>query len=396
LSDFKGSPVLLSWLRLDCSASREQLDRIQSASAKLRGSGIAVVPAIVNSATGGGAAKSLDSGFPTFLVDDRSVRAWNIQFRYLFDRRGEMLPPVSFLLNQQGAVVRIYQGLVHPEEVIADWSSVTAGNSFERAVPFPGPYFGNALERDYFTYGIAFVEYGYLDEAQAAFERATVNQPDYVAAWFNLGTIYLNKKMYPQAQKSLGEAVRLNPQDADAWNNLGMIAGQQDNLDEALKDFLAAARANPNHSLAVENMMRIYRYQGRAADAQKSLEELIVKAPENSNLHLALGMALVAQHDMPRAQKELETAVRLRPDSSDAMNNLGAVLLQMGQTQEALGWFEKCRRVSPDFDRPFINSALIYNSGGQTAAARQILEEFLSRHPDDQDVRSTLDKMGPK
>jgi tetratricopeptide (TPR) repeat protein len=396
LSDFKGSPVLLSLLRLDCGASREQLDRIQSASAKLRGSGIAVVPAIVNSATGGDAAKSLDSGFPTFLADDRSVRAWNIQFRYLFDRRGEMLPPVSFLLNQQGAVVRIYQGLVHPEGVIADWSSVTGGNSFERAVPFPGPYFGNALERDYFTYGIAFVEYGYLDEAQAAFERATVNQPDYAAAWFNLGTIYLNKKMYPQAQKSLGEAVRLNPEDADAWNNLGMIAGQQDNLDEALKDFLAAARANPNHSLAVENMMRIYRYQGRAADAQKSLEELIAKAPGNSSLHLALGMALVAQHEMPPAQKELETAVRLRPDSSDAMNNLGAVLLQMGQTQEALGWFEKCRRVSPDFDRPFINSALIYNSSGQTATARQILEEFLSRHPDDQDVRSALDKMGPK
>jgi Flp pilus assembly protein TadD len=92
----------------------------------------------------------------------------------------------------------------------------------------------------------------------------------------------------------------------------------------------------------------------------------------------------------------LETAVRLRPDSSDAMNNLGAVLLQMGQTQEALGWFEKCRRISPDFDRPFINSALIYNSSGQTATARQILEEFLSRHPDDQDVRSALDKMGPK
>jgi tetratricopeptide (TPR) repeat protein len=338
------------------------------------------------------------SGFPVYLADDQSIRAWGIQFRYLFDRRRDMILPLSLLLDAQGAVVRIYQGLIDPQDAIADWLFIRgkAGQDFARTVPFPGPYFGNPLQRDYFTYGIAFVEYGYIDEAQAAFERATISQPDYAAAWFNLGTIYLNKKMYPQAQRSLAEAVRLNPNDADAWNNLGMIAGQQENYEEALRDFLAAARANPNNSLAVENMMRVYRFQGRAADAQRTLEELLAKAPENANLHLALGMALVAQRAMPRAREELETAVRLRPDSSDAMNDLGAVLLQMGKAEEALSWFEKCRRIAPDFDRPFINSAMIYNSSGQSGTGRQVLEEFLTRHPDNADVRAALDKMGPK
>ena len=389
LRDFKGSPVLLSWLRLDCGASQEQIDRLQAASGTLRTSGFAVIPAFI-------AGKPSPAGLATFQADDYSVRAWNIQFRYLFDRRSELLPPVSFLLNPQGEVVRIYQGLIQPEHVITDWKSMGAGaeNNFVRAVPFPGPYYGNVPDRDYFTYGVAFVEYGCIDEAQAAFERATVKEPDYAAAWFNLGTIYLNKKMLPEARKSLSEAVRLNPQDADAWNNLGMIAGQQNNLDEALTNFVAAARANPDHAQAVENMMRVYRYQGRAADAQTSLQELIAKSPGNGNLHLALGMALVAQKDMTGARQELETAVRLQPDSSDAMNDLGAVLLQMGKQQEALGWFEKCRRISPDFDRPFINSALIYDSTGQSATARQILQEFLARHPDNQDVRSALDKVG--
>jgi tetratricopeptide (TPR) repeat protein len=405
LRDSRGSPVLLCLLRLDCGASRELLQSIQAASGELRSAGIDVIPAVITPSSEGGGKDalrklpvSMSSEFPVFLANDDSVRAWSIQFRYLFDRRREMIPPLSFLLDAQGAVVRIYQGLIRPQDAIADWLFIRENKEqeFARTVPFPGPYFGNALERDYFTYGIAFVEYGHVDEAQAAFERATVSQPEYAAAWFNLGTIYLNKKMYPQAQKSLGEAVRLNPGDADAWNNLGMIAGQQENYDEALKDFLAAARANPNHSLAVENMMRVYRFQGRAADAQKSLEELIVQAPENANLHLALGMALVAQHEMPRARQELETAVRLRPDSSDAMNDLGAVLLQMGQAQEALGWFEKCRQIAPDFDRPFINSAMIYNGSGQAAMARRVLEEFLTRHPDNADVRNALDKMGSK
>jgi tetratricopeptide (TPR) repeat protein len=402
LRDAQGSPVLLSLLRLDCGTSREQMQRIQAASAKFRSSRFAVFPAVVN--VGGGTAALRDSlqatgsSFPVFLADDHSISAWNIQFRYLFDRRREMNPPLSFLLDQQGAIVRIYQGLVDPDAVIADWSSLQTASqpSFARAMPFPGPYFGNALKRDYFTYGIAFIEYGYTDEAQSAFERAVNDDPGYAAAWFNLGTIYLNKQMFPEARKSLSEAVRLNPQDADAWNNLGMIAGQQEKYEEALEDFRQAARANPNHALAVENMMRIYQYQGRAVEAQKTLEELIAKAPENSGLHLALGMALVAQKQMAQAREELETAVRLRPNNADAMNDLGVVLLQMGQAQEALGWFEKCRSIAPDFDRPYINAALIYNGRGQPEMARQVLEEFLKRHPDNADVRTALDKMGAK
>jgi tetratricopeptide (TPR) repeat protein len=401
LRDAKGSPIFLCLLRLDCGASREQLRIMQAAAGKLRDAGLDVIPAVITPKPGGDALREFPpnpSGFQVYLADDSSIRAWGIQFRYLFDRRREMIPPLSLLLDARGAVVRIYQGLIDPQDAIADWLLIRgkSDQEFARTVPFPGPYYGNTLQRDYFTYGIAFVEYGYLDEAQAAFERATVDQPDYAAAWFNLGTIYLNKKMYPQAVKSLGEAVRLNPNDADAWNNLGMIAGEQEKYEEALTDFLAAARANPNNELAVENMMRVYRFQGRAADAQKSLEELLAKAPENANLHLALGMALVAQRAMPRAREELETAVRLRPESSDAMNDLGAVLLQMGQPQEALGWFEKCRRVSPDFDRPFINSAMIYDSSGQRAMGRQVLKEFLTRHPDNADVRAALDRMAPR
>jgi tetratricopeptide (TPR) repeat protein len=68
----------------------------------------------------------------------------------------------------------------------------------------------------------------------------------------------------------------------------------------------------------------------------------------------------------------------------------------MGQSQEALSWFERCRRIAPEFDRPYINSALIYNASGQPAMARQLLEEFLARHPDDTDVRGALDKMRPQ
>jgi Flp pilus assembly protein TadD len=99
---------------------------------------------------------------------------------------------------------------------------------------------------------------------------------------------------------------------------------------------------------------------------------------------------------MAHALTELETSVKLRPDNVDALNDLGAVLLRMGRAQDALQNFEKCQRLSPDFDRPFINSAIIYSNANQPAKARQVLEGFLARHPDNADVRSALDKLGTR
>ena len=188
----------------------------------------------------------------------------------------------------------------------------------------------------------------------------------------------------------------MDSRDTDAWNNLGMVSGEQGNYDEALEEFQKSARANPNNVLPVQNMVRIYRFQGRAADAQKALEELIALAPNNADLHLAVAMTLVAQNEIEDARRELETAVRLRPDNTDAINDLGVVLLRLGKSQEALERFEECQRISPEFDRPFINAALIYNTSGQPAKARQILEQFLVRHPDNADVRGALEKLGAK
>ena len=409
LGALKGHPVLLTFFRLDCGESRKQLEQIQTASASLTAAGISVlaVAITINGTLEGAAndkptlaavARSLRITFPILMADDSTVGAWNIQYRYLFDRRRDLVLPLSFLLDKSGAIIRVYQGLVAPQGVIDDWKSAptTSEARFARAMPFPGPYYGNPIKRDYFTYGIAFVEYGYANEAQAAFQRVVDDDPNHAGGWFNLGTIYLNKKNYSEARRCLAEAVRLNPNDADAWNNLGMISGEEEKYDEALEQFRQAARANPDYMVAVENMVRIYQYQARPAEAQKALEELVARRPNNSDLHLGLAMALVGQNEIDRAREELELAVRLRPSNTDALNNLGAILSRMGLKQDALARFDECRRLAPDFDRPVINASVVYKSLGQPAKARAVLEEFSVRHPDNADVQSALDKLGPQ
>jgi tetratricopeptide (TPR) repeat protein len=393
-------PVLLVFVKGDCGASGQQLQALEQMRNALAVAGLILYVVVLNEGKDPSAAeewlRTTRVTFSVCLASEREVGAWNIQYRYLFDRRRDMPLPTSFLLAKGGAIVRVYQGAVNAADVLRDLKNVpaTLAEQFERAVPFPGPYYGGEMKHNYLTFGIAFAEYGYQDEAQAAFQHAVDADPNLEFGWFNLGTTLLAKKMYPEARKALNEAVRLDPKDSDAWNNLGIIAGNEQNYKEALGSFKSAALANPNNSLAVENMMRIYQYQGKAVEAQQTLEELIARAPANSDLHLGLAMTLVAQNQLQKARQELETAVRLRPDSADAINNLGAVLLRMGQAQDALNRFEEARRLAPDFDRAFINAALVYNSMGQPEMAREVLKTFLERHPDNSDVKSALEKIG--
>lgn len=399
LSALRGQAVLLTFFRLDCGDSRKQLEQLQHSFDALASAGILIVAVLVDSGSDQSAARAFvrDGGikFPVLVADERSASAWNIQYRYLFDRRRDMSFPTSFLIDKTGATIRIYQGLVAAKDIEQDWRNAPATPEarFTRSMPFPGPYYGNPMHRDDFSYGIAFVEYGFLDEAQAAFERVVKGQPEHAGAWFNLGTVYLSKKDYAEAQRCLHEAVRLDPSDSDAWNNLGLIAGEEEKYEDALEYFRQSARANPNHLVAVQNMMQIYQFQSRPGDAEKAMEELVVKAPENADLHLGLAMALLGQDKAPAARAELETAIRLRPDFVDAINNLGAVMLQAGDTVGALQKFERCRQLAPDFDRATINLANLYNRLGKTAEAREILEQFQSHHPENTDVRDALQKL---
>ncbi|MBB5327939.1 FG-GAP-like repeat-containing protein [Tunturiibacter gelidoferens] len=397
LSDLKGTKVLLTFLGADCTANQDswrQLEQLTQNSAAFVTANLALF--VVSASFNEQRSAYVTSTLPIHVATEKELGPWNIQYRYLFDRRRDMPLPVSFLLDMQGAIVRVYNGLVAAQEVITDASSAprTPNEFLAHAVPFPGPYYGAPMQHDYLAFGIAFSGYGHDQAAQSAFLRAIDADPNNQLAWFNVGTTYLNRKLYTEARKYLTEATRLNPQDSDAWNNLGTVSGSEQRYDEALGDFRHAALANPHHANAIENMMRIYQFQNRAAEAQKTLEELIATAPGVAQLHLDLSITLVAQNDLKRAREELETSIRLDPSNPDATNNLGAVLLRLGMTDEALEQFERCRRLVPDFDRAAINAASLYNRRGQRDRSREILTAFLARHPDNAAVKSALERMG--
>jgi tetratricopeptide (TPR) repeat protein/peroxiredoxin len=394
LDKFANKPLLLLMTTSACQRSLQQLIAAQKHLGDLQSHSIGVLAINLDGSSDSLRALKQQAGirFPLLLADKEATGVYSILYRYLFDRRRPLEPPVSFLIDKNTSIVKIYHGAADPLQICKDWvnAPTTEVERVHYAIGPRGQYHGGLPRRNYFTYGIAYIQGNHVDAAVTCFQEAIIRSPSYAAAYYNLGTIYLNKQMLPEARKSLEQAVSLDPQDADAWTNLGAIAGQQKNYDEALEYFQQAVKVNPTHLVALQNLVMLYRWQGKLDQAEQVLRNAIKREPNDAEFHFALGMLLAGQERFDDARSELERTTRLRPKDSTTLNNLGVVYLRLGRQDDALTIFERCVQISPDYDRPFLNIALVYQQAGKKQRAREILRAFAEHHPDNQEVAQAL------
>jgi tetratricopeptide (TPR) repeat protein len=396
LSDFADRPLLLTIVGGECDASREQVSALVRHAPAFSRRQIALAVIHPPPVSAGGPSRDA-APFPVLAGDEKTAGAYSILYRYLFDRRRELRPPVSFLIDNSGQIVRVYVGTFDPLSALEDWTRRPQSDDerLKKAIGLAGRYQGGMPHRNYFTYGVAFIQSNYPDAALVCFDEAAKRDPNYAATYYNLGTIYLNQQNLPEARKNLERAVALDPQDADAWTNLGAIAGQQKNYDEALEFLKQAVRANPAHLVALQNLVMLYRWQGHLDKAQAAIEDAIRVQPNDPEFHFALGMLLAGQEQFEGARKELERALELRNSDATTLNNLGVVYLRLGRIDDALNCFERCTKMSPDYDRPYLNIALVYKQQGRQSDARAVLQGFASQHPANEEIRKALGEMTP-
>ena len=403
LKSFAGKPLLLALVTSGCEASRTQLTKLAGASASFTQAGVQVAALHLDkdaSAIPGANPvfeRRMPLPFPVLLADEPTAGVYSILYRYLFDRRRDLETPTLLLLNSNQAIFKVDRGLADPAQLLRDFASASPGNpsaALARALPFQGHYHGELPHRNFFTYGVAYIQSGFADAALICFEASIARNPSNAAAYYNLGTVYLNKQMLPEAKSSLEHAVALDPQDADALTNLGSVLGQQKDYDTAYRYFEEALRVRPDHMIALQNLVMLDRLKGQPDHAQQALGRAIAADPNNADFHFALGMLLAGENKFEEARNELERAVQLRPIDPVALNNYGVVLLRLDKISEAFECFDRCLRMAPDYDRPFLNIASIYQQRGQRQQAQDVLKSFLQRHPDNTELAQALQSLG--
>ncbi len=396
LDSMQGKEVLLHLWSVTTAAHKEQLTAL---AAGLQGAAALQVLAINmddDDRAGEAHAAATQATVPVLFATEDVGGVYNIIFRYLFDRRADLPLPVSFLLDRTGMIVRVYQGAVQREAVLADVQAIptVAQDRAKAALPFPGTLYHDAFRRNDFTYGVAMFQHGYLDEAATSFEEVLREHPQDAEAHYNLGTLHLRRKNFEQAYTHLQRSVDLKPTYPEAWNNLGMLAAQQNRAEEATRDFQRSLQQRPSYVTALVNLGNLYRHERSFAEAETCLRKALQLEPDDPETHYNLGMLYAQQSRFTEASRYLQEALVLRPDYPEALNNYGVLLVHEHQFTQAEQQFRTCVRLVPGYEGSYLNLARLYMAQGDKARARQALDELLHIHPESAAGRDALQALG--
>jgi Flp pilus assembly protein TadD/peroxiredoxin len=387
LRALKGQFALVHFGSTNSQAYREQLRKLSNAYVALKPRGVAVVAVNFDDTRTPQAARSSLGDtfpFPVLLANSEMGGIYDIIYRYLFDRHRDLSFPLSWLIDESGNIVKVYHGTHEAEDFIRDVAAVprTAAERFRKALPFPGTFHQEPPQRNALTYGVAFFQHGFFDQAEGALLQATIAKPEDADAFYNLGTLYLRRNASQPAKQNLEQAIKLRPNYPEAWNNLGMLAAQRGDNEEAIRDFQRSLDLRPSYATALLNLGNLYRRQGDLARAETLLQRAHESEPQNPEVHYSLGMLFAHRNQTGAAEEQLKQAVQLRPNYSDALNNLGVLLVQQQRYSEAEADFRACIDAAPTFDQGYLNLARLYVVMNEKTKARSTLEALLQKQPE--------------
>jgi tetratricopeptide (TPR) repeat protein/peroxiredoxin len=395
LEAFRGKPVFLNFWTTQSASCLQDLKTFNRMHGRWANQGLQILAVNLDE---GISAESLRS-IPGERRFSYTV-VYNILYRYLFDRHRDLSLPTSFLISEQGEIVKVYQGPISPDHVEQDFLHIprTPSERLAKALPWPGVAETFDFARNYISYGSIFFQRGYFEQAESFFRQALRDDPASAEAYYGVGSAYLNLRKTDEARASFERALELTPSYPDtlpnAWNNLGLLATREGKTEEAIGYFQRALKLNPDHLIALENLGNAYRQQKNWEQARKVLEHAVAVSPGDPESNYSLGMVFAQINDPARAYEYLQRALKVRPAYPEALNNLGILYLRTQRRDQAVATFEECIRVAPAFDQAYLNLSRVYAVEGSPEKARSVLLALLKQHPDHAQAQKELQELG--
>ena len=141
----------------------------------------------------------------------------------------------------------------------------------------------------------ACMEVNDLDAAARDLDEAVALAPDWAAAHFELGKLWLRRDDMEQAAASFQRAADRMPHFGSAWANLGATLGELDHPDAALGAFERAAVCDPASHQTVNNIGVVQRELGQLAESEASFRRVTELAPDLAFGYYNLGHTLFLQ-----------------------------------------------------------------------------------------------------
>jgi tetratricopeptide (TPR) repeat protein len=131
-----------------------------------------------------------------------------------------------------------------------------------------------------------------LDAAARDLEEALTLAPDWAAAHFEQGKLWLRRDDMAAASASFKRAAMLLPTFTSAWANLGATLGELDRPQEALAAFETALAQDPINAQALNNVGVVRRELGNLDESEGAFRRVIALEPDRAFGYYNLGHTL--------------------------------------------------------------------------------------------------------
>lgn len=142
-----------------------------------------------------------------------------------------------------------------------------------------------------------------------------------------------------QAQADYKQVLKRYGANVDAMLGLGAIATRQGRLADANGWYRKVLEQEPRNEVAKAGLLSIQQ-ETQPQNNESHIKSMLASAPDDANLHAALGDVYAANNHWAAAQQAYFDAYRLNMSAENAMN-LGVSLDQMGKASLALPYYQE-------------------------------------------------------
>ena len=190
--------------------------------------------------------------------------------------------------------------------------------------------------------------YGLQDEALRYLNQAIAMDPKHADSYKLMGLLQFRKKNYAECAAAYEKFLELNPGDSETLANLGFsyeFLGQPEKSEANYKKAVDIdGNANAGFGLA-----KLYLAQQRFPEARDYAERTIAKKEKWPAAHNLLGVVLNQMRKYPEAAASFEKALLLAPDDVNVSVNLGVALINCQEYAKAK---KICEQALPRIEDP--------------------------------------------
>lgn len=226
----------------------------------------------------------------------------------------------------------------------------------------------------------------HFEKGLALLQEALALDPEYAAAWEELGSTYVNQAQlalrpidegFRLAREATNKALALDPEFAPAHAGLGWIAAQHDgDLATAARHFERALELEPANPDIIGCAAMLVQVLGRLDEEIAIREFRVRRDPVNPSAHSALGTACFYAGRLDEAIASFRSELMLTPNAWGTQSRLGGALLLRGDHQAALEAVEQ----EPSEVYRLLGLVEVHHALGHPtesdAALREVIEKY--------------------